>query len=356
MTSPETVKWISRIVVFALLTGLGLWCAKKLTTGGNGERRFGKALFASLKMRARVLVLVASGSLAVAALLPLADLSSSTAAIFHNVLDILWIVLAAWAATTGLNVIADLTHWKYDLNVEDNYGARQVHTKIRIFQRVLLVLIWLVALAGILMLFERFRALGGTLLASAGIASVVLGLSAQKTFGAIIAGVQVALSNPINIDDVVIVEGEWGRIEEITFTYAVVRIWDLRRLIVPLTYFLERPFQNWTRSKADLIGSVFLHADYTVPVDDMRQELERICEESRHLWDGKTCTMQVTDAGPETITLRALVSAANSSAAWDLRCLVREKLVAYLRDNHPGSLPRKRLRMHAEKDKDGLEY
>nr|WP_245628751.1 mechanosensitive ion channel family protein [Salidesulfovibrio brasiliensis] len=158
------------------------------------------------------------------------------------------------------------------------------------------------------------------------------------------------------MDDVVIVEGEWGRIEEITFTYAVVRIWDLRRLIVPLTYFLERPFQNWTRSKADLIGSVFLHADYTVPVDDMRQELERICEESRHLWDGKTCTMQVTDAGPETITLRALVSAANSSAAWDLRCLVREKLVAYLRDNHPGSLPRKRLRMHAEKDKDGLEY
>ncbi|WP_245628752.1 hypothetical protein [Salidesulfovibrio brasiliensis] len=183
MTSPETVKWISRIVVFALLTGLGLWCAKKLTTGGNGERRFGKALFASLKMRARVLVLVASGSLAVAALLPLADLSSSTAAIFHNVLDILWIVLAAWAATTGLNVIADLTHWKYDLNVEDNYGARQVHTKIRIFQRVLLVLIWLVALAGILMLFERFRALGGTLLASAGIASVVLGLSAQKRSG-----------------------------------------------------------------------------------------------------------------------------------------------------------------------------
>lgn len=350
MASPETVKWLSRVIIFALLIALGYFSARRLATGANTTEHFSKALIKSIRTRARILIVITTAALGTAVLLPLADLKPEFNELITSGLDILWIILAAWAATTALNVFADMTQWKYDITVEDNLGARQVHTKVKVLQRVMMVLVWLVAVAAVLMLFDRFRALGGTLLASAGIASIVLGLSAQKTFGAIIAGVQIALSHPINLDDVVIVEGEWGRVEEITFTYAVVKTWDLRRLVVPLTYFLERPFQNWTRRNADLIGSVFLHADYTVPMEELREELERICEEARPLWDGKTCVLQVTDAGPETLTIRALVSAANSGKAWDLRCLVREKLIAYLRDNHPETLPRKRLGLREEKN------
>lgn len=349
MASPETVKWLSRVIIFALLIALGYFSARRLARGSNSTEHFSRALISSIRTRARILIVITTAALGTAVLLPLADLKSEFNELITSGLDILWIILAAWAATTALNVFADMTQWKYDITVEDNLGARQVHTKVKVLQRVMMVLVWLVAVAAVLMLFDRFRALGGTLLASAGIASIVLGLSAQKTFGAIIAGMQIALSHPINLDDVVIVEGEWGRVEEITFTYAVVKTWDLRRLVVPLTYFLERPFQNWTRKNADLIGSVFLHADYTVPMEELREELERICEEARPLWDGKTCVLQVTDAGPETLTIRALVSAANSGKAWDLRCLVREKLIAYLRDNHPDTLPRKRLDVLDEK-------
>jgi small-conductance mechanosensitive channel len=153
--------------------------------------------------------------------------------------------------------------------------------------------------------------------------------------------VQIAFSQPIRLDDVVIVEGEWGWIEEITTTYVVVRIWDLRRLVVPLSYFIEKPFQNWTRNTADLLGTVFLYTDYTVPVDEVRQELHRILEASK-MWDGKVWGLQVTNASEHTVELRALMSSPGSSQAWDLRCYVREKLIAYLQQNHPQSLPRAR--------------
>ena len=206
-------------------------------------------------------------------------------------------------------LLSDMTECRYDTSVKDNLEARQIRTKVKVLQRIIVILIWLLTSACILMLFDKFKMLGGTLLASAGVVSIVLGFSAQKTFGAMIAGLQVALSHPINLDDVVIVEGEWGRIEEITFTYVVVTTWDLRRLIVPITYFLETPFQNWTKKNADIIGSVFIHADYTVQLEPLREELNRLCIQAKPLWDGKTCVLQVTDAGPETLTLRADQSA-----------------------------------------------
>jgi small-conductance mechanosensitive channel len=173
-----------------------------------------------------------------------------------------------------------------------------------------------------------------------------LGFAAQRSIATLLAGFQIALTQPIRVDDVVIVENEWGRIEEITLTYVVVRIWDLRRLILPITYFIEKPFQNWTRSSAEILGTVFLHVDYSVPVNELRGELTRILHSSS-LWDGKVNVLQVTDSKEHTLEIRALASAANASLAWDLRCEIRERLVEFLQRNYPGSLPRIRAVLDA---------
>jgi small-conductance mechanosensitive channel len=206
---------------------------------------------------------------------------------------------------------------------------------------VAIVVVGILALAIILMTFEKVRHLGTSILASAGIAGIIIGLAAQQTIATLLAGIQIAITQPIRLDDVVIVEGEWGRIEEITLTYVVVRIWDLRRLVLPITYFLEKPFQNWTRVSAELLGTVFFYVDYTVPVEAIRQELHRIVEGSK-FWDQGLCILTVTNATERTVELRALVSAADSSKAWDLRCEVREKLLDFIQKNYPDGLPKVR--------------
>lgn len=265
-------------------------------------------------------------------------------AAMEGILNFAWVVALAWLAVKLSRVVEEVLRRRYSTEMEDNREARAVRTQVHVLQRVLAVGVALCALALGLMQFESMRALGTSLLASAGVAGVVVGLAAQKTFASVIAGVQVAFTQPFKLDDVVIVEGEWGRIEEITFTYVVVRIWDQRRLVVPLTYFLETPFQNWTMTTADIMGTVFVECDYTVRVEAVRQELKRIClEDAGPLWDGKVCGLQVTDAQNGRLTLRALVSAGNASKAWDLRCLVREKLVEFLQRQYPQALPRLRL-------------
>jgi small-conductance mechanosensitive channel len=198
------------------------------------------------------------------------------------------------------------------------------------------------------MTFERVRQLGAGLLASAGVAGIVLGFAAQKSLATILAGIQIALTQPIRVEDVVIVEGEWGTIEEITLTYVVVRIWDMRRLIVPIHYFIEKPFQNWTRVSADILGTVNLYLDYSVPVEALREEFKRILDASDY-WDGETWGVQVTDSTDKTMTVRPLMSAKNSGDAWNLRCEVREKLIAFVRENYPDALPR----IRAEVDSGG---
>jgi small-conductance mechanosensitive channel len=199
-----------------------------------------------------------------------------------------------------------------------------------------------------LMTFPRIKSLGTTILASAGIIGVVVGLAAQRTIGTFIAGLQIAFSQPIRVDDVVIVENEWGRIEEITLTYVVVKIWDLRRLIVPITYFIEKPFQNWTRVTADILGTVFIYVDYTVPFDAVREQLQRILNASE-LWDKKVCVLQVTNTTERTVELRALMSAPDASTAWSLRCEVREKLIDFIQKKYPKALPRLRAEMDPPK-------
>lgn len=260
-----------------------------------------------------------------------------------SVLSTGWIAALAWLAVKVSRMMEEILKRRYDIEAEDNREARAVRTQMRVLQRILAVVFAMCALAFGLMQFEGMRTLGTSLLASAGVAGVVIGLAAQKTFASVIAGIQVAFTQPFKLEDVVIVEGEWGRIEEITFTYVVVRIWDQRRLVVPLTYFLENPFQNWTMTTADILGTVFVECDYTMNVEAVREELKRICvEDAGNLWDGRVCGLQVTDATGGRLTLRALVSASNASKAWDLRCMVREKLVAYVQQQHATALPQTR--------------
>jgi small-conductance mechanosensitive channel len=245
------------------------------------------------------------------------------------------------------NALAQLMLSRYRIDVADNRVARGVYTQVMVLKKIAVSVIALFAIASMLMVFQPVRQLGTAMIASAGVAGIVIGFAAQKSLGALLAGFQIAMTQPIRIDDVVIVEGEWGRIEEITLTYVVVQIWDLRRLVLPITYFIEKPFQNWTRVSADILGSVFLQVDYSVPVDALRQELTRILDASPH-WDRKVNLLQVTDAKERTLELRALASSSDASKSWDLRCEVREKLVTFIQQKYPASLPRLRATLEGD--------
>jgi small-conductance mechanosensitive channel len=243
-------------------------------------------------------------------------------------------------------VLTDVLMSRFDVDQADNLRARRVYTQVDILRKIVVVIIGILAVAAVLTRFDRLADLGAGILASAGLAGLVLGFAAQRTLANLLAGLQIAFTQPIRIDDVVIVEGEWGRIEEITLTFVVVCIWDLRRLVVPIGYFLEKPFQNWTRVSADLLGSVYLYVDYRVDFGAVREHLRELLEASEH-WDGKVCRLHVTDAKQDRVELRALMSAADASAAWELRCEIRERLLQWLRDTYPESLPRHRLEVES---------
>ncbi|AOA71388.1 MULTISPECIES: mechanosensitive ion channel family protein [Stenotrophomonas] len=229
----------------------------------------------------------------------------------------------------------------HPMEVADNLAARRIQTQTRVLSRVLMGAIILVGASMVLLTFPMVRQIGTALLASAGIIGLVAGIAAKPVFGNLIAGLQIALTQPIRLDDVVIVEGEWGRVEEIGSSYVVVRIWDERRMVVPLTWFIENPFQNWTRRSADLLGTAFLWLDYRAPIAAIRTELERICK-GEALWDGRVCVTQVTETTDHTLQVRLLVSARNSGDAFDLRCIVRERMLDFLAREHPQALPRTR--------------
>jgi small-conductance mechanosensitive channel len=251
----------------------------------------------------------------------------------------------AWLLIRLLQVFEEIVARKYRLDENEDVTVRRIRTQAQVFHRVGVVVVVVVTLAGMLMTFPSVRQLGVSLFASAGIAGIVVGIAARPTLSNLIAGMQVALTEPVRIDDVVVVEGEWGHIEEIATTYVVVRIWDQRRLVLPLTYFIEKPFQNWTRASTEILGTVFVYTDYTVPVEAVRIELKRILDATK-LWNGKVWGLQVTDATGHGVQLRALMSAADSDSAWDLRCHVREALVDFLQRSYPQSLPKMRAELH----------
>ena len=262
--------------------------------------------------------------------------------IFQQIRSLLLIFSFTWLIIVAIRIAKNQFLKKFDVTTRNNLRARKFYTQFNIIERIAVFVVTLFAVGIALLTFDGVQEIGVSILTSAGIAGIVLGLSAQKVFGTIFAGIQIAIAQPIRIDDVVIVEGEWGRIEEIKLTYVVVKIWDKRRLVLPTTYFIEKPFENWTRNSADILGTVYIYTDYNFPIDELRKELTRLLESTK-LWDRKVNVIQVTDATEKTMQLRALMSAKDASTAWDLRVYARENLIKFIKENHPDSLPQTRV-------------
>ncbi len=279
--------------------------------------------------------------LALSSVWPTLPLPDKVMSLGGHVLGVATIGLFAWSIIALLLAFEEFFNHRYRIEVQDNLRARRLRTQIQILRRITAVVIIFLAAAMALLTIPGVRSVGTGLFASAGLIGLVAGMAARPTLSNLIAGIQIALSEPIRIEDVVIVENEWGWIEEIHTTFVVVRIWDLRRLVVPISYFIEKPFQNWTRRSADLLGAVHLYVDYSVPIDALRAQLRQVLQ-STPLWDGKVWNLQVEEATDRALKVRALMSAADSGKAWDLRCYVREQLVTWLQQQYPRALPRMR--------------
>jgi len=262
-------------------------------------------------------------------------------ALQHAVTVAVYVALT-WLAIRAVSGVEQAINLRHPVNVEDNLRARQVQTQAKVLSRSAMFLIGVLGAALILMTFPKVQAFGASILASAGVAGLVVGLAARPVLGNLLAGLQIALAQPIRLDDVLIIQNEWGRVEEITGTFVVLKIWDERRLVIPLQWFIENPFQNWTRTSSQILGTVFLYVDYGLPVAPLRAELDRLVHGAPE-WDKRVVVLQVTDADQRTMQLRVLVSSRNSGLNFDLRCRVREGLIDFLQRNYPQHLPRLRV-------------
>ncbi|MFV2022294.1 mechanosensitive ion channel family protein [Micromonospora sp. LOL_023] len=305
-------------------------------------------LLTDISRRAYWPTLIIAALLAARFTIPVATTNGWHGPVLHLIL-LAVIGSGGWLVATLLGLAADTALRRFRLDVNDNLAARRAHTQITVIRRVAFAVVGVITVGAMLITFPGARAAGASVLASAGLVGVVAALAAQSTLGNIFAGLQLAFGDALRLDDVVVVEGEWGRIEEMTLGYVVVKIWDERRLILPSNYFTTTPFQNWTRTASSVLGTAEVDVDWSLPVEAMRRELRRIVESeaAAPLWDGRVCGLQVTEATGGTIRTRALVSAANSSALWDLRCLVREQLVGWVQAQHPQSRPRVRAEVGA---------
>ncbi|MBU1044436.1 MAG: mechanosensitive ion channel family protein [Candidatus Omnitrophica bacterium] len=309
----------------------------------RGEVSSGLLKFNLEKLKSPLRFLIPA--LCIEGVIPLLRVTEKVNGGINQFMQILLIALFGWAAVRAIYIVRDAFLSRYNIDVRDNVHARSMHTQMQMIANIIVVVIFVLTVSFILMSFSEVRHIGVSILASAGIVGIVVGFAAQKTLGNLIAGIQMAIAQPIRLGDVVVIENEWGWIEEIKLTFVVVRIWDLRRLVVPISYFFEKPFQNWTRTSADLLGTVFIYTDYTVPVEEVRKELTRILENNSK-WDKKVNGLQVTNLTEKTVELRALMSAADSPTAWNLRCEVREKLLEFLQKRFPECLPRTRVEMN----------
>ena len=256
------------------------------------------------------------------------------------------IITFAWILLRSVRVVQDYVFHRFDFNKANNLRERKIRTQLLYIRQIVVALIIFLTIAAVLLSFSSLRKIGAGLLTGVGIGGIIIGFAAQRSLANLLAGLQIAFTQPIRLDDAVLIEGEFGRVEEITLTYVVVKLWDERRLILPINYFIEKPFQNWTRHSAELLGTVTLYTDYTVPVEAVRQELNRLVKDNP-LWDGKAVALEVTDLTPDAVQLRALVSARTSGDAWTLRCTVRESLVQFITKNYPDSLPRTRAELES---------
>jgi len=282
--------------------------------------------------------------------LPLMQMRKSVHDPLIKVIEILFTIVFAVILIQIVKILEDYFYHRYDFNKADNLKERKLRTQLQFVRKIIIALIVIITAGVVLLSFESMRKVGAGLLTGVGIGGIIIGFAAQKSLGNLLAGFQIAFTQPIRIDDVLIVENEWGRVEEITLTYVVLKIWDQRRLILPINYFIEKPFQNWTRVTAELIGSVFLYLDYTAPIEKLKIELARLIE-TNELWDRRVMALQVTDTREASIEIRALVSGRNSSDVFDLRCYVREGLIRFIQENHPECLPKTRAEIDIEREK-----
>ena len=337
-----TPAWVLSLAVLAAgaLAALAVHQILVLTVRRLMARRDG--FWRELVTRTRQPTRLAALIIGLGAAAPLADLSAIQLDILGRVLLIAFIVLCGWTALTALDIATLIYTRQFKIDVEDNLLARKHLTQTRILRRTAAALIVVLTIAFALMTFSGVRQYGVSLLASAGAAGIIAGLALQPFLTNLIAGIQIATTQPIRLDDAVIVEGEWGNVEEISSTYVVVKLWDWRRMVLPLTYFIQKPFQNWTRESASLIGTAMIYVDYSAPIDVLRKKLEEIAAASP-LWDRDVVNLAVTELSERTMQVRCLISARNSGAAFDLRCEVREKMVAFLQAEMPHALPRERF-------------
>ena len=327
------------ILAIAVLIALALhrW-ARRLVRSTLAERYpYLLSTFTQTRGLSRLALLI----LAMIIAIPVAPLRPEFAELLARLLAVAVIGLIGWAAIIALHIAADLYLRRFRLDVDDTLLARKHNTQVRVLSRTIDVLLAIITLSAALMTFPAVRQYGISLFASAGVAGIVAGLAARPVLSNLMAGVQLAMTQPIRLYDAVTVENEHGTIEEITSTYVVVKLWDLRRMIVPLTYFIEKPFQNWTREGSALIGTVMIYVDYRAPVGIIREKFTAILKQSDK-WDGKVAALQVTDFKEGTMELRCLMSARSAGTAFDLRCEVREKLIDFLQKEHPEALPRSR--------------
>jgi len=341
----DLLDWLPDLVVALLILAIAVlfalalhrWARKLFRRAIAGRYPFVFSVFTQTRGLTKAALLILAMMLAV----PVAPLPPETAALLARMMAVAVIGLIGWAAIVALHIAADLYLRRFRLDIDDNLLARKHNTQVRVLARTVDVLLVMLTLSAALMTFPAVRQYGVSLFASAGVAGIVAGLAARPVLSNLMAGVQLAMTQPIRLYDAVIVENEYGTIEEITSTYVVVKLWDLRRMIVPLTYFIEKPFQNWTRENSSLIGNVMMYLDYRAPVGIIRQKFRDIVKESK-LWDGQTAALQITDFKEGTMELRLLMSARSSGAAFDLRCEVREKLIDFIQHEHPEALPHSR--------------
>lgn len=342
--------WLLSLAILILAVGVALQAHRilfRIATRLVSERElFWRSLVQRTEGPIRLGLIIICLTFAVS----VAPLNFEQASLSRHLLLVCLIVLVGWVARSVLHIWVTIYLRRFKLEAEDNLLARKHTTQSRILQRVAGWLIMVVTLAVALMTFEGVRQYGVSLLASAGAAGLVLGLALQPLLKNLVAGIQLAVTQPIRLEDAVIVEGEWGQVEEVTATYVVIRLWDWRRMVLPLSYFLENPFQNWTRESASLIGTAMIHVDYTAPIDAMRRKLQEIAAAS-HLWDKRVVALQVTDLRAQTVEVRMLVSSTNAGRTFDLRCEVREKMIDFLQKEHPHALPRSRAELEGREER-----
>ncbi len=282
--------------------------------------------------------------------IPFMHFDAKTTTLLLKINGILLILSFAYLLMKLINVVQDYIIHQFDIKKTDNLRERKIRTQLQYLRKVIVFVITVLAIIAILLSFDSLRRIGAGLLTGVGVGGIIIGFAAQKSLGNLLAGLQIAFTQPLRIDDVLVVEGEWGRVEEITLTYVVINIWDKRRLILPITYFIEKPFQNWTRTTSSILGTASIFVDYAAPVDKIRTEFDRLIA-AHPLWDKEAKALEVVNATDKVLELRCLMGANTSGDAWQMRCYIRENLVKFIQENHPEALPKVRAtNMEAARD------